>query len=443
MSTDSAARARLKELTDEVARRTLDDTLTNKRMDEIAAESEQLETQIRTYKSALRYAGSASPSEWGYGNTNPGDNDNALNGYGSGGPWKSFGLPSAPQVPPPSLDVSSEHVKSLFDAAKASAPYRVQIGTKDFASSMRTKTAGAPLTESGLNAQLPAIQVPGPYGQYLKPYEPFRLLAAIPTVAMTGPSAAYLQHTTNTNNATRVAEGAAKPSLGPVVTENFVKPMKIAATVEASLEILQDHEQFAQWLPLALQQNVINQESLYLFQANAAGGPTATEFNGLLATSGTLAQDATGLAAADAISLAYVKIRTGSAFSEPDLVITSPTTAAAILRTKSTTGSYIFDVVRGPGGLNQQNEFDIFGVRTVTSTQVPDGTAIVMSIQGGAAVGWIRMGLELMYNPYGGTTDAGADLWRTNQYSWRAEERISLSVPRPSAICAVTNLPTS
>jgi hypothetical protein len=53
------------------------------------------------------------------------------------------------------------------------------------------------------------------------------------------------------------------------------------------------------------------------------------------------------------------------------------------------------------------------------------------------------MGLELMYNPYGGTTDAGVDLWRTNQYSWRAEERISLSVPRPAAICVVTNLSTT
>ena len=219
--------------------------------------------------------------------------------------------------------------------------------------------------------------------------------------------------------------------------------MKIAGTVEATLEILQDHEAFAQWLPVELQRSVVNAESLALFQNNASGGPTSPEFNGLLATSGTLAQDATGLAAADAISLAYVKIRTGSAFSEPDLVVMSPTTAAAILRTKATTGSYIFDVVRGPGGLNQQNEFDIFGVRTVTSTQVPDGKAIVMSIQGGAAVGWIRMGLELMYNPYGGTTDAGADLWRTNQYSWRAEERVSLSVPRPSAICVVSNLPVS
>jgi hypothetical protein len=91
----------------------------------------------------------------------------------------------------------------------------------------------------------------------------------------------------------------------------------------------------------------------------------------------------------------------------------------------------------------QQNSFDVFGVPVHTSTQCPDGTAIVLSISGGAAVGWIRMGLELQYNPYGGTTDAGADLWRTNQYSWRAEERISLSVPRPAAICVVTNLPVT
>jgi HK97 family phage major capsid protein len=431
-----AARMRLDELANEVARKTLDGTVTNKFMDQAEAEAEDLNVKILNHKAALKFAGSA--------DLNPsGDFYDGTGGYGSNVGWKSFGLPSAPQVAPPSLNISTEQTKSLFESAKAGMPYKVQLGTKDFASSLRDKTAGAPLTESGLNAQLPAIQVPGNYGQYGKPYEPFRLLANIPTVAMTGPSAAYLQHTTNTNEAVRVAEGSAKPSLGPVVQELFVKPLKVAGTVEASMEILQDHEAFASWLPTELQRSVINAESLYLFQANASGGPTAAEFNGLLATSGTLAQDATGLTGPDAISLAYVKIRTGSAFSEPDLVIMSPTTAASILRTKATTGSYIFDVYRGPGGINQQNEFDIFGVRCVTSTQVPDGTAIVMSIQGGAAVGWIRMGLELMYNPYGGTTDAGADLWRTNQYSWRAEERISLSVPRPAAICVVSNLPTS
>ena len=64
--------------------------------------------------------------------------------------------------------------------------------------------------------------------------------------------------------------------------------------------------------------------------------------------------------------------------------MTSPATAAAALRSKSPTGAYIFDVVRGPAGLNQRDEFDVFRVRTVTSTQVPDGSAIVLSINGGA-----------------------------------------------------------
>jgi HK97 family phage major capsid protein len=408
-------------------------TAQSKHLNSLLDEGENLLTEKRTHDSALQFAGYASPEEHGAG----------ASGYGTGVRWKSFGLPSAPQVPPTNLDISTEQVKSLYDAAKAGVPYKVQIGTKDFATSLRDKTAGAPLTESGLNSQLPAIQQPGDKGQYNKPYEPFRLPANIPTVAMTGPSAAYLQHTTNTNEATRVAEGGAKPSLGPTVNELFVKPMKIAATIEASLELLQDHQAFADWLPVELQRSVVNSESLYLLQANASGGPTASEFSGLLGTSGVLSQDATGLTFGDALSHAYVKIRTGPAFSEPDLVLTSPATAAAALRTKTTTGAYVFDIVRGPAGLNQQNEFDVFGVRTVTSTQCPDGTAIVMSIQGGAAVGWIRMALELMYNPYGGTTDAGTDLWRTNQYSWRAEERISLSVPRPSAICVVDNLPTS
>jgi hypothetical protein len=432
---------RLSELVHEVARKTLDGTCTNKYMDEVEREADRLNVQVRNHKAAAKLSGSASPAQYGI-TGNPGDFDNGAPGHNVG--WKSFGLPSgAPQVAPPTLDISREQIKSLFDAAKAGVPYKVQLGQKDFATSLRDKTAGAPLTESGLNNQLPAIQQPGEYGTYLKPYEPFRLFAHIPTVAMTGPSAAYLQHTANTNTATRVLESGLKPSIGPTVQELFIKPLKLAATAEATLEILQDHEAFAQWLPLMLQQEIINQESLYAFRANASGGPTATEFNGLLATSGTLAQDATGLTFADALSLAYVKIRTGASFAEPDLVVTSPATAAAALRTKDLQNRYLFEIMRGPGALNQQNRFDVFGVPVETSTQIPDGTAIVMSIAGGACVGWIRMGLEIMYNPYGGTTDAGVDLWRTNQYSWRAEERISLSVPRPASVAIVTNLPTT
>jgi hypothetical protein len=262
-----AKQARMDEIHDELGRMLQTKNFSPGEMDALVAEGERLVIERDNYEKAKGMGSYASPSEYGV-TGNPGEYDGG-GGFGPGVRWKSFGLPNpdtAPQVDAPTMDISREQIKSLFDAAKAGVPYKVELGQKDFASTMRQKTPGAPLTESGLNNQLPAIQVPGQYGQYGKPYEPFRLLANIPTVAMTGPSAAYLSWTGNTNNATRVPEGGEKPSLGPVITENFIKPMKLAATIEGSMEILQDHEEFAQWLPTGLQQNLVNAESEYLIQ---------------------------------------------------------------------------------------------------------------------------------------------------------------------------------
>ena len=77
------------------------------------------------------------------------------------------------------------------------------------------------------------------------------------------------------------------------------------------------------------------------------------------------------------------------------------------------------------------------GCRTVQTTQIADGTAIVMSISAAAAVGWQHMGLVVEFdNGWSGTN------FETNTYTWRAEERISLNVPRPAAISVFTGLPS-
>ena len=73
---------------------------------------------------------------------------------------------------------------------------------------------------------------------------------------MSGPQAAYLLHTGNTNEATGIAELGTKPDLGVQVTESYIKPQKIAGLVSASLEILQDHEEFAAFLPTELTRSV-------------------------------------------------------------------------------------------------------------------------------------------------------------------------------------------
>jgi hypothetical protein len=43
----------------------------------------------------------------------------------------------------------------------------------------------------------------------------------------------------------------------------------------------------------------------------------------------------------------------------------------------------------------------------------------------------------LHWNPF------GTNEWTQNYSTWRAEERISLSVPRPWAVNIITGLPTS
>ena len=414
-----------------------DKNLSPQRVQQLSAELDQLETASRNYGKALNLAGAADP----YPNGDPGD------AAGWGLPkLKTFGAPNAPRVAPQSpLQLDAQQTHALWQAARNKTPYRVEIGSKGlehggFMGDVRMKT---PLAESGLNNQLPAIQIPGQRGNYGLPYEPFRVMSALPTVAMTGPGAAYLQHTGNTHEASGVAEGATKPSLGPVVTETFIKPQKIAGTIEATLEILQDHEEFAAFLPTELARSMYNQESLYLLQAGLEGGPSGAAFTGLLATSGILTREVGSDTPLDALNKAFVDLRTGTVFCEPDLVIVHPETLGALRREKDSMGRYILAADRGPGEIDQSGEEErIWGVRTVQTTQMPAGQALVMSIQQGAAVGWIRMGMMVEFNPYGGTVD-GTELWSTNTYSWRADTRISLSVPRPAANNLVTGLPTS
>ena len=66
--------------------------------------------------------------------------------------------------------------------------------------------------------QLPPVQISGPRGITVCPTGLTRVFSALPVVAMTGPQAAYLIHTGNTNEATGGAELGTKPDIGPHVT---------------------------------------------------------------------------------------------------------------------------------------------------------------------------------------------------------------------------------
>jgi hypothetical protein len=292
-------------------------------------------------------------------------------------------------------------------------------------------------------------------------YESTRIADLIPGAAMPGPSATWLSHTANTNEAGIAAEGASKVDLGPSISEHQVVPTKLAATVTVTLEAWQDTDKygpasFAQWLPTELTRSLINEESNVLL--NAVNGTGNATFNGLLQTSGTLTRSQGTDSPLDCLAKSYVDLRTGSAFAEPDLVLMNPVTLGALRRAKDAEGRYLLELLSGPLNLtafgqpvtataNEPNPYSIipqgtnghsgnlWGASIVVSTQVPAGTAVVMSAKAGAGIFWQRLGLLIFFNPW--------SLMTSNEYFWVAEERVALSVPRPTAINIVTGLPTS
>jgi hypothetical protein len=69
---------------------------------------------------------------------------------------------------------------------------------------------------------------------------------------------------------------------------------------------------------------------------------------------------------------------------------------------------------RGPAELDQTGgSANIWGVWTIQSTQMPAGQALVMSVQLGAALDWIRMGMTVQWNPYGDDESATMSRKRT------------------------------
>ncbi|WP_343598886.1 phage major capsid protein [Mycobacterium sp.] len=376
----------------------------------------------------------------------------------------AFGMPTVQNKmigpvrsqPPSPMDLTPDQIGQLYRAAETKTPLTLEIRSKAYSPVTEYSPSGASNITGGIG-QLPPIIVPNRFMSL--PYEPSRVSQYLPSAAMDGPSAVWLTHTANAQEAATVGEAGPKMDIGPTVIETQVKPTKIAGLVSVSLEAWQDYGEFGEWLPTELTRSLINSESNLLLNAGTSGGPQAT-FPGLLATSGTLTRAVGTDTPLDALNKSFVDVRVGPAYAEPDLVITHPETIAAMRREKDASGRYILDLFAGPlaltadgapraaappdanlGGVIPQGTNttvqSIWGVPVVETTQCPPGTAVVMSVRAGAALFYVRLGMLLQFNMFG---DAE---WQNNLFSWRVEERIALATPRPEAINILTGLPTS
>lgn len=447
----AAKKARLDELAVEIKRVTNSPTMSNEQkrafFQKAEAEMDEISGELKSFSEAQK---------WSFGTeANMGVSQAAPNTGGY------VHLPSP-------ADATPAQWKALADAMHTGTPFRTQVMPRPatgMSGSIAMKTY-SPALESAITSSftgtLPPIMSPYTVGYA---YDPLSIASLFPAVAMPGPSATQMVHSSNTNEAAIVPEAAAKPDLGPGFTVNQIVPSKVAVTVETSYEALMDTDAYgngswASFLPIEATNSYTNKVSDILL--NAVSGTANATFNGLLQTSGVLTQSATGLPPLDALSMGFVAIRNDSAKADPDVVLMSPNTLGALRRLKDANGRQLLALLSGPLELSAYGQPEtqvpasepgpyfreaqgarpfngsLWGAEIAVSTHIADGEAAVISIKGGGGLIWIRSGLELFFNP-----GYGDVLFVNNLVAWRVESRLAFNVPRPSAVCLVSGLPTS
>jgi HK97 family phage major capsid protein len=336
----------------------------------------------------------------------------AMKGVGS----DSFADNKAVGRQPSVLDIPEREYKSLFDAVQKRQPsYR--IDTK------------APFGEGSFTSGgLPPVLMPQLTQQL--PYEPDDVFDHL--IQMAAPQASsveWLSHTGNTNPAAATAELAQKPDLGPILTTHTMPFTKIAALASFSTESLSDFSYFTQFVPGEMFRAARDARTNEVLN----GSGSSPHMLGLLNQPNVLTRVIGSDSPIDCLRKSFNDLRVGSAFANASLVILNPTTWADIQLQKATGGLYLLNPT-DPNSIGSLN--DIFGVKVVTNTYCPAGTAVVLDTSK-AVLAWTRQSWSLEINQY------GTNEFNENYVTFRVEGRFAIGAMYPTAINLVTGLPSS
>ena len=276
--------------------------------------------------------------------------------------------------------------------------------------------------KTGFNSAVGELP-PQLYPQILGPIHENRLLDRLPTMAIEAPSLEYVRHTGTTGSPAIVAEGQQKPELVFAVDHVIATVVKIAAHAGVSHEAISDYASFVSYLTNEITTQVIDVENDELLNGVGAGHVT-----GFLSTPSILTEVVGSASPLDAIEIAISKLRTGSSLAEANLIVLNPATWSAIRRVKDAQQRYIVnpDPTQGAGS-------QIWGIEVLVTTALDEGTGVVLDTRKfGRAL--VRESLSLRTGTDSG--DFTRNIWR-----YIVEERLTLAVERPSAVCKITGLP--
>lgn len=233
-----------------------------------------------------------------------------------------------------------------------------------------------------------------------------------------------------------VAEGAEKPlvSFGDP-TPVTDKVQKIAAVLKESDEMVDD----LPWLASSINNRGIYLVRLFEEQQLLNGTSSGTTITGILNRTGLQTeQTASGEPnVADAIFRARTKVAQGSPFVADGIVI-NPADYQTLRLSKDSNNQYygggFFQGQYGNGGISEEQP--IWGLRTVVTPAIAQGTVLVGAFRQGASV-IRRQGLTVE------VANQNEDDFVNNRIAIRIEERLALAVRYPAAFCKVTVTPAA
>jgi HK97 family phage major capsid protein len=256
-----------------------------------------------------------------------------------------------------------------------------------------------------------------------------RLLDRLPGIAFDTPAITFIRHISTTGNAAPTAEGALKNELVFNTDALTLPAVKLAGNSGLSYEIINDFEAFHQYAGVELQRQVIDQENQQLL----TGSGTAPNMTGFFNTTGILTHDCTtdtgtNVTAWDSLNVALNLLRNGPALAVGNLFVFNPNDWNAIRRIKDAYGRFLVSADPSDDQVNQAWGVDVFA-----DVWCPAGKGLLLDTTKFGYVG-VRepMAMRIGY--------AGTD-FQQNILRFIAEERLTLCVTRPSAVCSITNLP--
>jgi hypothetical protein len=314
---------------------------------------------------------------------------------------------TGPRAP---LGLTMDGIKELHAAAVARRPHSVGY---DLQASIGT--AEAPMAG--------AIQ----YDYNVRPFltERVRIADHIPGALAERSTVHFFRAKTAAAAAEAVAPGGDKPESTPEWEEVPADIVKIAHFAKVQDEVIADFAGFLEVIGGEMIAGLISEENNQLLNATGSGN----DMVGLLETPDILLVDRDGTnteSKLDCLLRAITALRTGPAFTEPDIIILHPNDFLSIRTSKaSTSGDYL-----AGDPLNMAPDA-LWGYRTIVTTTMEEGRALVGNLQLAAKIHW-RETPRFDVNPFGGLAE-----WKANLTLVRAEERCVLAVEHPKAICEV------